>query len=170
MKKIKVKSHYRKSPEGKRIRVSGYLRRKPVYPLKRYEKRIKEKKGVFRRKYGRELVRVLREKGYTSEEIDRVKKYTLVGVMKRLEKEKVIVTKYSKDRKKAFVRGEGWRSVSSLNRALKLKEYWGKVKAYKELMGISVSEARKLLKRMEKDERFRMELKKLVYPTSFKIL
>jgi hypothetical protein len=161
IKKIKI---YRRTKGGqfKKSWNIPYKKIEPVY-VKRITKAFIVRRGKLRAKYTRELVKVLKRQGYTKKQIERAKEYSYVGKRIMIAKESVVITKYSKDRKKAYVRKKGWVKVSQLNRVLGAVKRWERVRAYKDLLGISIKEAARLLKRAKTDPKLEWELKKIGY-------
>jgi len=119
------------------------------------------KKGSYTAKYNRELEKVMREKGYFQEGIDRAKKYSLTGKAVKIAIAKIPLSNINMEKMEFFVEGKGWMKEKAYQSMVRSIVYWAKVKHYQALFNISLLEAQELYEDLRGE--FGERIRKAIY-------
>ena len=138
--------------------------KKQILIVRKYKKILKVKKASYSRKYNRELSKVMKEKGYFPEAIERAKKYTLTGkaVKVAIAKIPLINIRMGKGKKVSFlVKGKGWMVKKRFKALVGATKYQAIIKHYRELFNLSLKEARALYRTLRGE--FGEKIRKVIY-------
>lgn len=110
----------------------------------------KKYKSQAAKKYNQQLSKTLKKRGYFKSEIDHAKNYSTIGKIVEQQKLKdVVVTKWSKDLKRAKVNGK-WLSEKKLNAKTARAIKKGRIKGYMEVCGLTKKQAEKVYQLLNK--------------------
>jgi hypothetical protein len=160
IKTAKIRRFVKKPYGPKQKKVLTKKAKRQIAEIRKYRKLVKGKKAAFTRKYNRELVKVMKQKGYFPEDIERAKKYTLTGKAIKAAIVKLPVTRISVQKNKYFVGGK-WISKKSMQTQIRNAKYWASVHLYMDLYGITLKEAKSLYSALRGE--FGEKIRKAIY-------
>lgn len=110
----------------------------------------KRYKAAVAKRYSSQLTRTLKKRGYFKAEIDHAKNYSTIGkIVEQQKLNDIVVTRWSKDLRKAKVNGK-WISQKSLDRKIVAAIKKGRIKGYMEVCGLTKKQAEKVFKILNK--------------------
>jgi hypothetical protein len=123
---------------------------------------VKKYKAGVAKKYNRELVKVLKEKGWFKQEINWAKKYSLVGKNVEIARANINVEKYNKANTKGKINGK-WYTKKQISAKYKRAVKKARLGSYMDILGVTKEKAKKILNIIDKKLPGVNELKALIY-------
>ena len=123
---------------------------------------IKKYKSAVAKKYNKELVAGMKDKGYFPFQIKHAKEYSYVGKKVRIEVDKIRLLTYNRTGTKGLVNGK-WKTKKQIDAMVKRKVKQARIKSYKEILGINDKKAKQILKLIDKKSPAALAYLALIY-------